>query len=621
VDGVSVDGRFSRGEVLAGYVVEELVGRGGMGEVYRALDQRLERPVALKLLAPRLADDPGFRDRLLRESRLAASLDHPNVVPIYETGESEGRLFIAMRYVEGTDLKTLLRRDGTLSPERACALAGQVGDALDAAHARGLVHRDVKPSNVLIDEQGGREHCYLADFGLTQSASESGPADGQLMGTLEYVAPEQIRGEVVDGRADVYALGCLLFEALTGTLPFAGASDVALIYSHLEEAPPRASDRRPDLPEAADDVLARAMAKDPDARQQSCRALVAELEDALGLRPSRRDMVRRRLPLVATALALLATVVAVIVVLASQAADPAAAAPTGSVIRIDPATNAVSGRFTLGPDPGPIAAAAGRVWVVSRREGELWLVDPSSGEVRRPGGPGSPRDLAALGDTIYVISAGSDFSLGALTPYDASTGQRREGIPALDCSIAAGAGFGIAASVCPTVQRIVDRAGRLTVTWETLIPFPEPRTADNARTCQCDMSVVGRELWVAGDPTDPRVWRLDGRGRIVAAITIPFGVRSVAADAAGVWVTGSLDDRVARIDPGTNRVTDTLPTGRGARGVAVGAGGVWVANSIDGTVTRIDPVSRRAVATVRTGGRPAEVTVGDGAVWVTVDDG
>ena len=245
---MSVEGRFAPGDVLAGYVVEELVGRGGMGEVYRARDQRLDRPVALKLLAPRLADDEGFRERLLRESRLAASLDHPNVVPIYETGEADGRLFIAMRYVEGTDLKALLRREGALSPERTVALAGQVADALDAAHARGLVHRDVKPSNVLIDEQGGREHCYLADFGLTQSVSDRGPADGQLMGTLEYVAPEQIRGDAVDGRADVYALGCLLFEALTGTLPFTGASDVALIYSHLEEEPPagqRATPRPP----------------------------------------------------------------------------------------------------------------------------------------------------------------------------------------------------------------------------------------------------------------------------------------------------------------------------------------------------------------------------------------
>src|SRR6187399_2345740 len=168
---------------FTGYRVDELIGRGGMGEVYLALDVRLGRPVALKVLAAGVAGDERFRERLLGESRLAASLDHPNVVPIYEAGEAEGRLFIAMRYVDGTDLKALLRREGALTPERAVAIAAQVADALDAAHAKGLVHRDVKPSNVLLDQQGGREHAYLADFGLTQSIAEAGPTDGQLMGT------------------------------------------------------------------------------------------------------------------------------------------------------------------------------------------------------------------------------------------------------------------------------------------------------------------------------------------------------------------------------------------------------------------------------------------------------
>ena len=167
---VAVGRRIEAGDLVAGYQVGALVGRGGMGEVYRALDLRLERPVALKLLTERLSDDEGFRERMLRESRLAASLDHPNVVPIYEAGEADGRLFIAMRFVDGTDLKALLRREGALPPERAVAIVAQVADALDAAHTKGLVHRDVKPSNVLLDQQGGREHAYLADFGLTQSA-------------------------------------------------------------------------------------------------------------------------------------------------------------------------------------------------------------------------------------------------------------------------------------------------------------------------------------------------------------------------------------------------------------------------------------------------------------------
>ena len=183
------------GTRLASYRVDELIGRGGMGEVYRAFDLRLERPVALKLLTAALSDDERFRERMLRESRLAAGLDHPNVIPVYEAGEEGGHLFIAMRYVDGADLKALLRREGHLDPARVVKLATPVADALDAAHARGLVHRDVKPSNVLIDDPGGREHPYLADFGLTLSAGHRGPADGGLMGTIDYVAPEQVRGD------------------------------------------------------------------------------------------------------------------------------------------------------------------------------------------------------------------------------------------------------------------------------------------------------------------------------------------------------------------------------------------------------------------------------------------
>ena len=252
---MAVGGQVAPGDVVSGYEVGALVGRGGMGEVYRAHDTRLDRPVALKVLAETFSHDEAFRDRLLRESRLAAGLDHPNVIPIYEAGEAAGRLFIAMRYVDGADLKQLVRQEGPLEPARLVDLAAQVAAALDAAHARGLVHRDVKPSNVLVDRQGGREHAYLADFGLTQSVSDRGPTDGHLMGSVDYVAPEQIRGDEVDGRADVYALGCLLFEGLTGTLPFAGASDVAVVFAHLDEAPPAASSRNPALPAALDEVL------------------------------------------------------------------------------------------------------------------------------------------------------------------------------------------------------------------------------------------------------------------------------------------------------------------------------------------------------------------------------
>ena len=248
---------------LAGYLAQELIGRGGMGEVYRALDVRLDRPVALKVLAARVVENERARERLLVESRLAASLDHPNVVPIYEAGEQDGQLFIAMRYVPGRDLRALLRREGALAPERAVAIARQVAGALDAAHRGGLVHRDVKPSNVLLDRQDEGEHCYLADFGLTQSPSERGPTDGQFMGTVAYVSPEQIRGEQVDGRADQYGLACLLFECLTGTVPYGTRSDVAVIFAHLEEPVPPASGRPVELPAALDPVLGEAWPRSP----------------------------------------------------------------------------------------------------------------------------------------------------------------------------------------------------------------------------------------------------------------------------------------------------------------------------------------------------------------------
>src|SRR5438067_441195 len=203
------------GTELAGYRIESLLGRGGMGVVYRARDLALERNVALKLLAPELAQDVRFRDRFLRESRLAASLDHPAIVPVFDAGEVAGQLYIAMRLVEGTDLKALLRGEGKLEPARALAIVSQVADALDAAHERGLVHRDVKPSNVLLDARG---HAYLADFGLSRRLGEVAAALGatQSLGTVDYVSPEQIRGEELDGRADLYSLGCLLHECLTG---------------------------------------------------------------------------------------------------------------------------------------------------------------------------------------------------------------------------------------------------------------------------------------------------------------------------------------------------------------------------------------------------------------------
>jgi hypothetical protein len=274
------------GSELAGYRIEVPIGRGGMGVVYRAEQLRLGRKVALKLLAPELAENQGFRARFEHESRLAAALDHPNIVPLFEAGEADGLLFISMRYVEGTDLRALLARQGPLEPERALAIAGQVGSALDAAHMRGLVHRDVKPGNILIAGDASPdapEHCYLTDFGLTKDTSSPVEltATGTFVGTIDYIAPEQIEGAKPDGRGDQYALACVLFECLTGHPPFPHDEEISVMWAHLQDAPPTVTADHPELPAAIDAVIAQAMAKAPKERYATCTAMVAAARAAL----------------------------------------------------------------------------------------------------------------------------------------------------------------------------------------------------------------------------------------------------------------------------------------------------------------------------------------------------
>jgi serine/threonine-protein kinase len=279
------------GTEVAGYRIVEQTGSGGMGVVYRAEETGLGgRPVALKLLPPALAGDPDFRARFLREMRVAAAIDHPNIVPIYRAGEDRGLLYLAMRYVHASDLRRVLEAEGRLAPGRALVILDQVARALDAAHARGLVHRDVKPGNILLAPpvlDGDPEHVYLVDFGLARSDSDdrSIGGGGSFLGTPRYAAPEQAAGRPVDGRSDGYALGCVLYECLTGRPPFPGGSGEAVLLAHLEAAPPRVTALRPDLPPAIDQVVARAMAKTPADRFPSCRALVAAARQALAAAP------------------------------------------------------------------------------------------------------------------------------------------------------------------------------------------------------------------------------------------------------------------------------------------------------------------------------------------------
>jgi CHASE2 domain-containing sensor protein/predicted Ser/Thr protein kinase len=266
--------RIGPGDVIGDYRVEELVGRGGMGVVYRATQQSLERPVALKVIVPELADDPEFRARFERESLAAASIDHPNVVPVYEAGEEGNLLFLAMRFIDGVDLRALLESEGPLAPARASHVIVQVASALAAAHARGLVHRDVKPANVLVDTSAG-DHAYLTDFGLTRRVDSTTAVtqSGMMMGTLDYIPPEQINGQEVDPRADVYALGCVLYEVLTGRVPFERDSEVAKLFAHVSSDVPSARARRPELTDRVDEVIRRAMAKRPDERYTSVQEL------------------------------------------------------------------------------------------------------------------------------------------------------------------------------------------------------------------------------------------------------------------------------------------------------------------------------------------------------------
>ncbi|HEX5191026.1 MAG TPA: serine/threonine-protein kinase [Streptosporangiaceae bacterium] len=290
------------GDKVAGYLLEEQIGQGGMAVVYRAYDERLDRRVALKVLAPSLAADNAFRTRFIRESRAAATVEHPNIIPVYDAGDAGGCLFISMRYVQGGDVRALLADGKGLPPARAWNIINQVASALDMAHSHNLVHRDVKPANMLIDASAKEvqrdvntsgpvtEHIYLSDFGISkQTVASHLTSTGQFVGTLDYIAPEQIEGQSIDGRADQYSLACAAFELLCGAPPFTGPNVFALINSHLSEQPPPATKLRPALPPDADRVLAKAMDKTPARRYATCAQFASDLGRALGLVPGPLD--------------------------------------------------------------------------------------------------------------------------------------------------------------------------------------------------------------------------------------------------------------------------------------------------------------------------------------------
>jgi serine/threonine protein kinase len=335
------------GAVFAGHRIERVIGRGGVSVVYLAEHLQLGRKVALKVLFPHLADDPNFRDRFIRESRTAAELDHPNIVTVFDAGEVDGLLYLSMRYIDGSDLERVISDQGSLDPWRAVTIVSMIAAALDVAHDEGLVHRDVKPGNILLSHPGSPlERAYLSDFGITKRVSTvttqgALTRTGQFVGTVDYVAPEQIQGEVIDGRADVYSLGCVLFRSLAGVPPFPRPADVATIYAHLHDVPPPLP---LDAPAGMDDVIERALAKSREDRYSTCAALAeaarSHLESGIATRtelpvPARplgqAPRARRRWPLVAILAAAVAVLVLVVVTAnALRSRSPAAPSPAAS---------------------------------------------------------------------------------------------------------------------------------------------------------------------------------------------------------------------------------------------------------------------------------------------------
>lgn len=550
------------GADFVGYRIEEEIGRGGMGVVYRAYDLRLKRLVALKLIAPELARDERFHKRFARETELAMSLEHPNVVPIYDAGDVDGRLYLSMRLVAGSDLRKLLQTERALEPARTLTICRQVASALDAAHAKGLVHRDVKPSNVLLDED---EHVYLADFGLTRRLDERGAlrTDGRSLGTPAYFAPEQIEGTSVDGRADLYALGCVLFECVTGSPPFGGGSRLETAWAHLEEEPPSVQALVPELPEALDPVIRKALAKEPDDRFPTCTALISATEHALGLRKLGAPRGRRSLLLAGAIGLAIAIAVAVIETTAGHGAQQRAVAPlfagANTLARIDPATNKVSTVLRVGADPVVVAAgdydAEPTVWVYSRGSGSITQIDAVANRRVETTRVSLPAECCSL------------FS-GPVLAADASGAWFVDG--------------GVAGSRALLVHIPVGQQGK------TEYPLPIIPTG---------VAVGGGAVWVVGhDSRGDEVLRIDpDTGDVTATKRFrrSAGVDSIAFGYGAVWVVSPSRATLYKIDRHSTRVVGRLvmAKSRATRPEILPRGGdIWVRLTGDGgTIYSINP--------------------------------
>jgi DNA-binding beta-propeller fold protein YncE len=660
------------GDVFAGHRIDGVAGRGGMGVVYRATQLDLDRTVALKVIAAGLLDEPGIRARFVRESKLAASIDHPNVIPIFYAGEERGVAYIAMRYVPGDDLRSLVRREGPLAAQRAARIVVETAAALDAAHAAGLVHRDVKPANVLL---GPEDHAYLTDFGLTKDARSLGAdatRSGQWVGTLDYVAPEQIRAERVDARADVYALGCVLHFALTGRAPFDRGGEEARLWAHLVEPPPRPSEAVPGLPGALDDVVARALAKEPADRFPSAgdlgRAAVAAAAGRVEARGGRivargaaapaaapaatadapdedatvpagrapaaigaghsgettagtaampASRPRIPAPLGGAIVALVAAVLAVgaVTLLGGGAPSHGGAVRAGGPVLVPPTTAAhVTGTARTGPRPNALALAGGRVWVGSFPGDRLTAVDPGTGRalpaLAAHVGVGTA-DLAVRGDRVWVMLSRQR----RIAVLDARTGR-----PAAPPIALPGTPVAIAAAEdavwvgLSTGDRSLGHLVRI-----------DPATG--ALAAATPIAVPGGivrvvaargALWVL-NRTVSRLVKVDPeRGVPVSHVALPGRDTGALAYGAGyLWVTVRDSDYLVRVDPHDGRPA-SIAVDRGPAGVAVAGGRVWVANTASSTVTQVDARAGRVIGDpIPVPLNPYAVAADAGGAWVT----
>jgi YVTN family beta-propeller protein len=604
------------GAEFAGYRIEGVAGRGGMGVVYRARQRRPSRLVALKVIAPDLARDAQFRQRFERESQMAAQIEHPHVIPLYGVGEEDGSLYIVTRFVRGTDLRQTISAAGTLEPPVAARIVDQIADALDSAHEDGLIHRDVKPANVMIERRRRGEHAYLTDFGLAkQAASRSGvTAMGHFVGTIDYMAPEQFEARSLDARADVYSLGCVLFEALTGRVPYPADGEPAKMFAHMRAPPPSVHEIAPWVPPELDQVIERALAKDREARYPSAgdlgRAALSAAgrpEGGSGGRPKSRGVTApaRRPPVGA----------------ATRGPETEPARPTSPASAGGATVGAQEAAGATRPDqaaPAPDAelrANADATQADPGAEGRTSTGQPTTLDVTPPAEvapaeatPAAPaqRRAVALDRKTLLVVAGLVAALAvvvlvlAVAPGDAvKVGPKPSAVAVGDGSV------WVANSGSDTVSRLDARSGE--VVGAPIAVGREP----------LGIAVSASSALVA-NRRDGTVSTIDiAAGRVEAApVEVggePLGI-AVGRDAA--WVAQGRRGSVARIDATSGRVGARVRVGENPSAAAVGEGSVWVANAGDGTVSRIDPRSGK-VSSIRVGARPLGVAVGEGSVWVT----